>query len=278
MLTTAITVASKPSASALISDFRFGAASVQQQPVAFFHGDDPTHPTKDAAQITPTYVDVVHNITAQPDSLFANGFSPGGQNETCATYNLLKLERDAFLIIDYRRGFGILPRRWSPQLSIELYNIRRNVENGLSVEEFPCTACFPDTTLVDLAYSLWEADVYARSKFNENLLRSVDELDLSVRAENCLQAANIKYIGDLVQKSEGEMLDFLATDWRNIPDRQRSMRAILERTWALLTPAEARALARLALFRGGFRREAADAVAAATLPTYVKSRDCRPSS
>jgi len=44
------------------------------------------------------------------------------------------------------------------------------------------------------------------SKFNDNLLRSVDELDLSVRAENCLQAANIKYIGDLVQKSEAEML------------------------------------------------------------------------
>lgn len=42
--------------------------------------------------------------------------------------------------------------------------------------------------------------------FNENLLRSVDELDLSVRAENCLQAANIKHIGDLVQKSESEML------------------------------------------------------------------------
>lgn len=44
------------------------------------------------------------------------------------------------------------------------------------------------------------------TKFNENLLRSVDELDLSVRAENCLQAANIKYIGDLVQKTEAEML------------------------------------------------------------------------
>jgi DNA-directed RNA polymerase subunit alpha len=41
---------------------------------------------------------------------------------------------------------------------------------------------------------------------NENLLRSVDELDLSVRAENCLQAANIKFIGDLVQKTEAEML------------------------------------------------------------------------
>ncbi len=46
----------------------------------------------------------------------------------------------------------------------------------------------------------------AESSFNENLLRSVDELDLSVRAENCLQAANIKHIGDLVQKTEGEML------------------------------------------------------------------------
>ena len=46
----------------------------------------------------------------------------------------------------------------------------------------------------------------AEDKFNENLLRSVDELDLSVRAENCLQAANIKFIGDLVLKSESEML------------------------------------------------------------------------
>jgi len=43
-------------------------------------------------------------------------------------------------------------------------------------------------------------------KFNDNLLRSVDELELSVRAANCLQAASIKYIGDLVQKTENEML------------------------------------------------------------------------
>ncbi|MHB8055068.1 MAG: beta-L-arabinofuranosidase domain-containing protein [Candidatus Aminicenantales bacterium] len=35
-------------------------------------------------------------FTVQPDSLFANGFSPDGQNETCATYNLLKLSRQLF--------------------------------------------------------------------------------------------------------------------------------------------------------------------------------------
>src|ERR1700749_3723553 len=42
--------------------------------------------------------------------------------------------------------------------------------------------------------------------FNRNLLRKVDELDLSVRSANCLKNANIVYIGDLVQKSEQEML------------------------------------------------------------------------
>jgi DNA-directed RNA polymerase subunit alpha len=43
-------------------------------------------------------------------------------------------------------------------------------------------------------------------KFNENLLRSVNELELSVRSANCLKNANIKNISDLVQRSEGEML------------------------------------------------------------------------
>jgi len=44
------------------------------------------------------------------------------------------------------------------------------------------------------------------SQFNPNLYRSVEELELSVRSANCLQNANIKYIHELVQKSESEML------------------------------------------------------------------------
>jgi DUF1680 family protein len=36
-------------------------------------------------------------FTSQPDSLWENGFAPGGQNETCATYNLLKLDRQLFM-------------------------------------------------------------------------------------------------------------------------------------------------------------------------------------
>ena len=41
---------------------------------------------------------------------------------------------------------------------------------------------------------------------NEILFRPVDELELSVRSANCLQNADIKYIGELVQRTEGEML------------------------------------------------------------------------
>jgi DNA-directed RNA polymerase subunit alpha len=42
--------------------------------------------------------------------------------------------------------------------------------------------------------------------FNRNLLRKVEELELSVRSANCLKNDNIIYIGDLVQKTESEML------------------------------------------------------------------------
>ncbi len=43
-------------------------------------------------------------------------------------------------------------------------------------------------------------------KFNPNLLKKVEELELSVRSANCLKNDNIVYIGDLVQKTESEML------------------------------------------------------------------------
>ncbi|MDL2271707.1 DNA-directed RNA polymerase subunit alpha [Desulfovibrio sp. OttesenSCG-928-I05] len=44
------------------------------------------------------------------------------------------------------------------------------------------------------------------SDLNENVFKSIDELELSVRATNCLKSANIDLVGELVQKSENEML------------------------------------------------------------------------
>ncbi len=49
-------------------------------------------------------------------------------------------------------------------------------------------------------------DIREELPFNKNLLRKVDELELSVRSANCLKNDNIIYIGDLVQKTEAEML------------------------------------------------------------------------
>ncbi|NOZ32556.1 MAG: DNA-directed RNA polymerase subunit alpha [Alphaproteobacteria bacterium] len=49
-------------------------------------------------------------------------------------------------------------------------------------------------------------DIAPELAFNPALLKKVDELELSVRSANCLKNDNIVYIGDLIQKSEGEML------------------------------------------------------------------------
>jgi DNA-directed RNA polymerase subunit alpha len=51
-----------------------------------------------------------------------------------------------------------------------------------------------------------EEEIRIEPAFNENLFRSVDELELSVRSANCLKNADIRYIGELVQKTEQEML------------------------------------------------------------------------
>ena len=51
-----------------------------------------------------------------------------------------------------------------------------------------------------------DQDSAEKLSFNSNLLKKVEELELSVRSANCLKNDNIIYIGDLVQKTESEML------------------------------------------------------------------------
>jgi predicted ATPase/class 3 adenylate cyclase len=60
-------------------------------------------------------------------------------------------------------------------------------------------------------------------------------------------------------------LDFLETEMGDIPDRHRSVRAVFDYSWNLLSPEEREAFAALSVFRGGFTREAAQAVADASL-------------
>ncbi len=62
---------------------------------------------------------------------------------------------------------------------------------------------------------------------------------------------------------------FLATSLRNIPERHRSMQAVFEWSWHLLSEEERRVFQRLSVFRGGFRREAAQQTTNASLRTLA---------
>ena len=64
----------------------------------------------------------------------------------------------------------------------------------------------------------------------------------------------------------GRNLDFLATPARNVPERHRTLRAVFDHSWQLLTPGEQRILRQLSVFQGSFTRDLAVAVTGATLP------------
>ena len=71
-------------------------------------------------------------------------------------------------------------------------------------DHFDLLTEFPPGTVVEEEVPTGE--VLPRGEMNDNLLRNVDELELSVRASNCLKTANIRTIADLVQKTEPELL------------------------------------------------------------------------
>jgi predicted ATPase/DNA-binding NarL/FixJ family response regulator len=60
-------------------------------------------------------------------------------------------------------------------------------------------------------------------------------------------------------------LSFLSTDLRDVPDRHRNMQAVFDHSWSMLSEDERQVFKRLSVFRGGFRRPAAEEVAGATL-------------
>ncbi|MEZ4862433.1 MAG: BTAD domain-containing putative transcriptional regulator [Caldilineaceae bacterium] len=86
-----------------------------------------------------------------------------------------------------------------------------------------------------------------------------------------LAAANahgipLTVIADAIEQSA----KILTVDWRDVPERQRSMHAVFAWSWQLLTPEEQHALRQISIFRGGFDYTAAQAVAGATFPVLTR--------
>ena len=94
------------------------------------------------------------------------------------------------------------------------------------------------------------------------ILHLVEGLPLGI----LLAAAWVDTLGmDEIAAEIEKSLDFLESETTDAPDRHRSMRAVFDYSWSLLSEDERRLFAALSVFRGGFTREAADAVAGASL-------------
>ena len=99
-------------------------------------------------------------------ALFGPGSRPSdGISNFFQPSRLVNLDRDLFLEVEYA-GLPFIERHWSPTISVSFFNIRRNVSDGLQIEEFPCTSCMPDTTSTDIAYNMWQVEVSMISKLN----------------------------------------------------------------------------------------------------------------
>jgi predicted ATPase len=94
------------------------------------------------------------------------------------------------------------------------------------------------------------------------ILELVDGLPLGiVLAASWTNVLPVSEIASEIAKS----LDFLESEGGGIIDRHRSIRAVFEYSWAMLTEEQRRVFSGLSIFRGGFTREAADAVAGASI-------------
>jgi predicted ATPase/DNA-binding SARP family transcriptional activator len=70
--------------------------------------------------------------------------------------------------------------------------------------------------------------------------------------------------GQIATQIADHSVDFLHADWRDVPQRQHSMRAVLDRSWSLLAQRQQETLAKLSVFHGGFTDQAAHQVADAS--------------
>jgi len=94
------------------------------------------------------------------------------------------------------------------------------------------------------------------------IVQAVEGMPLAIElAASWLKLLPCETIAAEIQRN----INILETGLRNVPERHRSMRAVSDQSWQFLSEAEREVFARLAVFRGGFQREAAEQVARATL-------------
>jgi predicted ATPase len=168
----------------------------------------------------------------------------------------------------------------APRIKILVTSRARLNLQGEWVLEVPGMAFPPDTTSERLEeYSAVQLFVQSAQRVQAGFTLSdedkppvaricqlVEGMPLGIElAAAWVRMLSCREIADEMARS----VDFLATTLRDVPERHRSMRAVFEYSWTLLTPQERSVMQQLSVFRGGFRREAAMQIAGATLPVLA---------
>jgi len=131
------------------------------------------------------------------------------------------------------------------------------------VEAYGALALFhQQARRVDHQFSLSQRE----ARYAVRICQLVEGLPLGV--ELAAAWTDVRSCKEIAQEIERN-LDILSTDLRNVPERQRSMRATFEHSWQLLSQEEKDLLSKLSVFCGGFSREAVLSVTGASLPTLL---------
>lgn len=138
---------------------------------------------------------------------------------------------------------------------------------GLEVESYSAAQLFLQTARrVNPTFNLSPADY----KHVARICNLVDGMPLGIElAATWVRLLTCEEIARELQRG----LSILETSLRNVPERHRSLRAVFDHSWRLLSPEEQRIFRRMAVFRGGFPSEAAVEVAGASLGALLSLAD-----
>jgi predicted ATPase/class 3 adenylate cyclase len=177
--------------------------------------------------------------------------------------DMLKQSPEVKLLVTSRERLN-LQEEWV--FEVEGMDYPQNGDDA-AVEEFSALSLF-----VERARQA-DPDFALTKKEKQNVVKIcqlVEGIPLGVElATAWVKVLSCKEIAEEIEKG----LDFLATSMRGLPDKHRSMRAVFDHSWQLLIEEQKRGFQKLSVFRGGFERSAAEAVADINLSTLSEFVD-----
>lgn len=157
--------------------------------------------------------------------------------------------------------------RLSGEWLVEIYGLE--CPNGTTVDVESCSAVSLFTQRAGQIHPGFSLDKENKPHVAE-ICRLVGGLPLGIElASTWVRMLSCQEIARQIERN----LDFLAGGRRDAPDRHRSLRAVFEYSWQLLSPQERDVFRKLSVFRGGFEAPAAEAVTGAPLPLLLSLAD-----